>query len=158
MKSINEQYITDLFQLSLKWIINILILYIILVLILGLGKTLFSVTDLIYGQQFSLGFSQVITDVLSFLVILELFRSFIEYFRARRFRLHSMVDPFIIFVVRECLVMLYSHHAIDCAAMLGFSALILALGIVLTLAVVFSPKDPEEMEGRSDRPKGPSEI
>jgi len=29
------------------------------------------------------------------------------------FFLHSMVDPFIILVVRECLVMLYSHHAID---------------------------------------------
>jgi len=42
--------------------------------------------------------------------------------------------------------------------MLGFSALILALGIVRTLAVVFSPKDPEELEGRPDRPKGPSEI
>jgi uncharacterized membrane protein (DUF373 family) len=143
MKPANLRHINDLFQISLKWIINILILYIILVLAVGLGKTLFSATDLLDGAPFNSGFSHVITDILSFLVILELFRSFIEYFKARRFRLHSMMDPFIIFVGRECLVMLYSHAQMTWQTMLGFSALILSLGAVRTLAVVFSPEDDE---------------
>ena len=143
MKSANFRHISDLFQISLNWIINILILYIILVLVMGLGKTLFSATDLFTGEAFNTGFSHVITDILSFLVILELFRSFIDYFKARRFRLHSMMDPFIIFVGRECLVMLYSHEQMSWQTMLGFSALMLSLGTVRTLAVVFSPKDDE---------------
>lgn len=141
MKSVNLRHISDLFQISLNWIINILILYIILVLVMGLGKTLFSAADLFTGQPFNAGFSHVITDILSFLVILELFRSFIDYFKARRFRLHSMMDPFIIFVGRECLVMLYSHTHMSWQTMMGFSALMLSLGTVRTLAVVFSPKD-----------------
>lgn len=141
MSLVNLKHMNDLFQTSLKWIINILILYIILVLVMGLGKTLFSATDLFTGEKFNAGFSHVITDILSFLVILELFRSFIEYFKARRFRLHSMMDPFIIFVGRECLVMLYSHQHMTWQTMLGFSALMLSLGLVRTLAVVFSPEE-----------------
>ena len=118
----------------------------ILVLLIGLGKTLFSVKDLFQGHQFGVGFSHVITDILSFLVILELFRSFIEYFKAKRFRLHSMMDPFIIFVVREFLVMLYSHEKINFENLMGFAALILSLGIVRTLAVVHSPDAEEPVE------------
>jgi len=141
MKFINFRYINDLFQVSLKWIINILILYIILVLVIGLGKTLFSAADIFSGGKFEVVFSHVITDILSFLVILELFRSFVEYFKARRFRLHSMMDPFIIFVGRECLVMLYTREHMSWQIMLGFSALIFSLGAVRTLAVVYSPAD-----------------
>ena len=136
--------INDIFKASLKWIINILILYIILVLLIGLGKTLFSVKDLFQGQQFGTGFSHVITDILSFLVILELFRSFIEYFKAKRFRLHSMMDPFIIFVVREFLVILYSHGNVTWQNLIGFAALIFSLGAVRTLAVVYSPEESDE--------------
>ncbi len=149
MKFINFRYINDLFQVSLKWIINILILYIILVLVIGLGKTLFSAADIFSGGKFEVVFSHVITDILSFLVILELFRSFVEYFKARRFRLHSMMDPFIIFVGRECLVMLYTREHMSWQIMLGFSALIFSLGAVRTLAVVYSPEesDPDRSDG-----------
>ncbi len=144
MKQKKELHMNDVFSASLKWIINILILYIILVLLMGLGKTLFSIKDLFYGDQFALGFSHVITDILTFLVILELFRSFIEYFKAKRFRLHSMMDPFIIFVAREFIVILYSHKHVNWQNLIGFAAVILSLGIVRTMAVVYSPKDLEE--------------
>ena len=130
----------DFFQISLKMIINVLIIYIIIVLIVGLGNTLLSIKDLFPYSHFSRGFSQVVTDILSFLVILELFRSFIEYFKARRFRLHSMMDPFIIFVVRELIVILYAQEQMMCRNLVGFSALILSLGAVRTLAVIFSPE------------------
>lgn len=130
----------DFFQTSLKWIINILIVYIILILLIGLGKTLFSVKDLLLPQQFGAGFSHVITDILSFLVILELFRSFIEYLKAKRFLLHTMMDPFIIFVVRECLIMLYTHKEVVWQNIIGYALLIFSLGVVRTMAVVFSPK------------------
>ncbi|MCG8683795.1 MAG: phosphate-starvation-inducible PsiE family protein [Desulfobacterales bacterium] len=144
MKQKKELHMNDVFSASLKWIINILILYIILVLLMGLGKTLFSIKDLFYGDQFAQGFSHVITDILTFLVILELFRSFIEYFKAKRFRLHSMMDPFIIFVAREFIVILYSHKHVNWQNLIGFAAVILSLGIVRTMAVVYSPKDLEE--------------
>jgi len=133
--------IEGFFQVSLKTIINILIIYIIIVLSLGLANTLYSVKDLFPIQNFVRGFSHVITDILSFLVILELFRSFIEYFKAKRFRLHSMVDPFIIFIVRELIVILYAQEDVNWQNLIGFSVLILTLGIVRTLAIIYSPKN-----------------
>lgn len=137
--------IEDLFKLSLKIIINTLILFIIIVLILGLGKTVFSIKGLVAAGGFSDGFNHIITDILSFLVILELFRSFIEYFESKRFRLHSMMDPFIIFVVRELIVILYTHEHIEWQTILSFSVLILSLGVVRTLAVIYTP-DHEKTE------------
>ena len=132
--------IDEVFQLSLQLIVNILIVYIIFILLIGLGKTLWTVTDLWLPGHFADRLSQIIADILSFLVILELFRNFVEYFKAQRFRLHSMMDPLLIFVVRELIVILYAHEMVGWGKIIGFAALILSLGIVRTLAVVFSPE------------------
>ncbi len=136
--------IEELFQISLKVIINTLIIFIILTLILGLGKTIYSIKDLFPMKNFAIGFSHIITDILSFLVILELFRSFVEYFKSKRFRLHSMMDPFIIFIIRELIIILYTHENLENQILIGFAALIFSLGIVRTLAVIFSPESEKE--------------
>ncbi len=132
--------IEEFFQLSLKIIINTIIIFIIVILIIGLGKTVYSIKELFATKHFAIGFSHIITDILSFLVILELFRSFIEYFKAKRLRLHSMMDPFIIFVVRELIVILYTHKEVTWQSLTGFATLILAMGAVRTLAVIYSPE------------------
>jgi uncharacterized membrane protein (DUF373 family) len=137
---IKNMSIEKLFNISLKVIINTLIIFIIIVLILGLIKTVYSINGLIRVEHFADGFNHIITDILSFLVILELFRSFVEYFKSKRFRLHSMMDPFIIFVVRELLVILYTHEIVEWKSIIGFAILVLSLGIVRTLAVVYSPE------------------
>ena len=139
MASFKDKSTEQLFQISLKIIINTLIIFIIIILILGLGKTIYSIKDLFPIKNFSVGFSHVITDILSFLVILELFRSFIEYFKSKRFRLHSMMDPFIIFIVRELMIILYTNETIANRNLMGFAALIFSLGIVRTLAVIYTP-------------------
>ena len=135
----------ELFKKSLKLIINTLIIFIIIVLIIGLVKTVYSIKGLISTEHFSDGFNHIITDILSFLVILELFRSFVEYFKSKRFRLHSMMDPFIIFVVRELIVILYTHENVVWQTNMSFSFLILSLGIVRTLAVVYTPESEKEI-------------
>lgn len=126
-----------LFDRALKYIINVLIVYIILILTLGLCKILFFSTLMISGGQFlEFNLSIVVTDILTFLVIIELFKSFIEYFKAKRFRLHTMLDPAIIFIVRELIVKLYSHEKMTNHILLGFAGLVLCIGVVRTLAVV----------------------
>jgi len=136
----NNIDIEELFKISLKFIINTLIVFIIIVLILGLAKTVYSIKGLFPIKHFADGFNHIITDILSFLVILELFRSFIEYFKSKRFRLHSMMDPFIIFVVRELIVILYTHEKVAWQNIIGFAILVLSLGIVRTLAVIYTPE------------------
>jgi len=129
----------DIFDKALHWIINILILYIIVLLTIGLGKTILAVQTLFNNQAIGETFTGVVTDILTFFVIIELFRGFIEYFKARRFRLNHMMDPAIILVVRELIVALYKNAHMDLAELTGFSLLILSLGIVRTMAIRFSP-------------------
>ena len=96
MKHLNHVSIPVIFDNALKYIINILIIYIIIILVFSLGKTLYTLKILFDGEQIGVNLSHAITDILSFLVMIELFRSFIEYFKARRIRLHSMIDPVIL--------------------------------------------------------------
>lgn len=130
-----------IFDKSLNYVINVLILYIIILLVLSLGKTLFTLTFLFKDNQINLNLSRAITDILSFLVMIELFKGFIDYFKAKRIRLHSMIDPAIIFIVRELIVQLYAHEKLTTSSLTGFAILILCLGIVRSLALIFSPKN-----------------
>jgi len=133
--------ISGLFNRTIATIINVLMIYIILILLLSLGKTLLTMKTMFAGSLSCLNLSHAITDILSFLVMIELFRSFIDYFKARRIRLHSMIDPAIIFIVRELIVQLYTHHQMGHTTLWGFAGLLLCLGIIRSLAVVFSPED-----------------
>ena len=85
--------------------------------------------------------SHAITDILSFPVMIELFRSFIEYLKAKRIKLHSMIDPAIIFILRELIVQRYRHAKLANRTLVGFGALFLCLGGVSSLALLFSPED-----------------
>jgi|WetSurMetagenome_2_1015567.scaffolds.fasta_scaffold896096_1 uncharacterized membrane protein (DUF373 family) len=131
----------ELFHLMIGYIINVLIIYIIFVLMAGLLKVLYPLNVLFEQYLFKLDLFHTVTDILTFLVMIELFRSFIEYLKVKRIRLHSMIDPAIIFIIRELIVMLYSHTPLIGSTLLGFAVLLLALGTVRTLAVVFSPKE-----------------
>lgn len=133
--------ISVIFDKALNYIINILIIYIIIILVFSLGKTLYTLKTLFNGDQISINLSLAITDILSFLVMIELFRSFIEYFKAKRIRLHSMIDPAIIFIVRELIVQLYTHEKMMNSTLIGFGILLLCLGVVRSLALLFSPED-----------------
>lgn len=141
MKFSNHISIPVIFDNVLKYIINILIIYIIIILVLSLGKTLYTLKILLDGEQIGGNLSHAITDILSFLVMIELFRSFIEYFKAKRIRLHSMIDPAIIFILRELIVQLYTHAELANRPLVGFGALLLCLGVVRSLALLFSPED-----------------
>lgn len=127
-----------LFGRFLELIVNILILYIIVILAIGLVKTIAGIQVLIGAASFSRGFSIVVTDILTFLVIIELFKGFVDYFKAKRFSLHSMLDPTILFVIRELIVSLYQQR-IEWANLLSFAVLILSMGICRTLAIKYSP-------------------
>ena len=138
----------ELFHIMVGYIINILIVYIIFVLMAGLMKVLYPLNVLFDQYLFKLDLSHTVTDILTFLVMIELFRSFIEYLKVKRIRLHSMIDPAIIFIIRELIVMLYSNTPLVGGTLIGFAVLLLALGTVRTMAVIFSPKEDFPPQGR----------
>lgn len=131
----------SIFRKSLQYIINILAIYIILVLAVGLIKTIYGIRVFWDVQGIGQSFDIVVTDILTFLVIIELFRSFLEYFEAHRFKLHTMVNPAIVFVIRELIVKLYGQEDIPWQTLMAFGFVILCLGAVRALAVKFSPRE-----------------
>ena len=52
----------------------------------------------------------LIADVLTLYVLIELSRSLVEYFSTHRLRLTFIVDAAIVFIIREVLIMLFKHE------------------------------------------------
>ena len=147
MEKEKEGRVLKFFNAAAGYIINVLIVYIIFILALGLLKVLYPLNLLFDLHFIDLDLSRTVTDILTFLVMIELFRSFIEYLKVRRIRLHSMIDPAIIFIIRELIVMLYSHTSLTGSTLLGFAALLFSLGGIRTLAVLFSPEEDRSPRG-----------
>jgi len=61
-------------------------------------------------------------------VVIELFRSFIEYQECQRLRVHSLLSAALVFVVRELVLTMYREHMADPLHLVGFGAVILSLG------------------------------
>ncbi|MBW1784614.1 MAG: phosphate-starvation-inducible PsiE family protein [Deltaproteobacteria bacterium] len=145
MKVPNTQLI---FRKSMQCIVKILIVFIILVLAIGLVRTLIGMRTILLDQPLGQAFDSIVTDILTFLVIIELFRSFIEYFEVHRLRLNTMIDPAIVFVIRELIVKLYDTGHLQWQTLMALGFVVICLGIVRTLAVTFSPdEDKKYQEG-----------
>ncbi|MCE5211062.1 MAG: phosphate-starvation-inducible PsiE family protein, partial [Deltaproteobacteria bacterium] len=114
---------------------------IIAVLIIGLFQTIWEIKEFFFTKPIGQSFNVLVVNILTFLVIIELFRSFIVYFETRRFRLNTMIDPAIIFVIRELIVKLYSEESMSWEIIIAFGILLLCLGIIRSLAVKYSPRD-----------------
>jgi len=131
----------ELFNWSIKIIVLILTLFIIVVLVAGLFQTIWEIKDYFVTKSIGQSLNVIVVNILSFLVIIELFRGFVVYFETHRFRLNTMIDPAIVFVIRELIVKLYGHENMPWETIAAFGFLLLCLGIIRSLAVRYSPSD-----------------
>jgi uncharacterized membrane protein (DUF373 family) len=131
----------SVFNLAIKVIVIILTVFIIAVLFVGLFHTVWGIKEFLFTKSIGQSFNIIVVNILTFLVIIELFRSFVVYFETHRFRLNTMIDPAIIFVIRELIVKLYGEQNISSETIVAFGFLLLCLGIIRSLAVKYSPHD-----------------
>jgi len=96
-------------------------------------------------------FDALITQVLTFFVLIELIRAFTEYLEFRRVRLYLMAELAAIFILREILILLYTQE-FDWVKLVSLSILLLSVAAVRTLAIVHSPlRDEKRVEARNNR-------
>ena len=138
----------SVFNLAIKSIVIILTVFIIVVLVVGLFNTIWEIKEFLFTKSIGQSFNVIVVNILTFLVILELFRSFVVYFETHRFRLNTMIDPAIIFVIRELIVKLYGEQTISYEVIMAFGFLLLSLGVIRSLAVKYSPSD-EKSESKN---------
>ena len=124
---------------------KLLIFFVVLVLGTGLIKLFWEVWQVMALHELREAFGFTVTNLLTFFVILELFKSLVEYFREHRLKLTFIVDATLVFILREVMIGLYQHQSppLQIAAL---ALLALVLGGVRTLAIIYSPMEKKMVE------------
>lgn len=116
-------------------LISILILVMMLMYMAGVGIDFFhALKDM---ESFKRMTTNSIADILNILILVEIFRAVISYLDFERVKLTFVADATMVFILREIMVDFLEHSA-TVYSILGYSVLILSIGIVRTLCVVYS--------------------
>jgi uncharacterized membrane protein (DUF373 family) len=129
-----------LFNRVIASIFVLLIVVMIVVLAIGIIDLFFDIGDLAIEHKIRSGYLEIIYDVLTLFVIIELLRSLAEYFTSKRLRMTFIADAAIVFVLREVMIKLFERK-IDPGQLYGMSALIVALTILRVGSVLLYQRD-----------------
>ncbi len=123
--------------------VNLLVILTVPIIILTLMTAILIIlydlrlfTAHIVGGEFRLeheeAFKLLIKNILNFFVLIELFRVFLDVIEYKRIRKRQMLEAGIVFVVREIVIALFNHR-FTYTDLLGYSALLIALGVTYVL-------------------------
>ena len=120
-------------------LVTIIILYILLLaLIAGVINILLAIKSILLGTLEG-GFGQIVASVLTIFVLIDLFKTFVDYREHQEIRITYVTDATILIVMREIAVGVYAQR-FDYQFILGLSILLLTLGVIRALAVKYPPK------------------
>ena len=114
------------FNKVLAGIFILMMIVIITVLIIGVADLFVDIRDLVIEHKIRSGYLEIIYDVLTLFVMIELLRSLAEYFNSKRLRMTFITDAAIVFVLREVMIELFEGK-IDPGHLYGMIAFIVAL-------------------------------
>ncbi|AAC07833.1 phosphate-starvation-inducible PsiE family protein [Aquifex aeolicus] len=84
------------------------------------------------AEEYDKAFKLLVRNILNFFVLIELFKVFIDVLEFRRIRKRQIIEAGIVFVVREIILIVFEHR-FTFWDLLGFGALLLALGLTYVL-------------------------
>jgi len=134
------QSLRKVFDTSVDIVFGIILMFITLAIVIGAVQLFVSVWSLLRFEGITGRYIELIADVLTLYVLVELSRSLIDYFNTRRFRLTFIVDAAIIFTVREILIALFKHE-LEPEMLYAFSAFLFVLGALRTGAVLVHQRE-----------------
>ena len=120
-------------------LVTIIILYILLLaLLVGVINILLDIKSVIFGTLGG-GFGQIVSSVLTIFILIDLFKTFVDYREHEEIRITYVTDATILIVMREIAAGVYAQR-FDYQFILGLSILLFTLGIIRALAVKYPPK------------------
>jgi uncharacterized membrane protein (DUF373 family) len=128
-----------LFQKVVDVLIRMMIPLVILALMLGMARIFLDLKGVFLSPSITEGFNSLLTDILSMFVVMELFRTILEYFEIHRLRITFIIDGALVFILREIMVGIYQHN-MSANETISLVVLLLVMGVIRTLAIVHSPK------------------
>ncbi|MDH5472449.1 MAG: phosphate-starvation-inducible PsiE family protein [Gammaproteobacteria bacterium] len=132
---INSKRLLRTFDRTVDIVFSVILVFIILGITIGAIQLFESVWELLKFEGITGHYIDLITDVLTLYVLVELSRSLVEYFKTHRLRLTFIVDAAIVFVIREVLIALFKHE-LEPALLYALSIFLLVLGALRTAAVL----------------------
>jgi len=120
-------------------LIRMMIPLVILALMLGMARIFLDLKGVFLSPSITEGFNSLLTDILSMFVIMELFRTLLEYFEIHRLRITFIIDGALVFILREIMAGIYQHK-MSATETVSLAVLLLVIGVIRTLAIVHSPK------------------
>jgi uncharacterized membrane protein (DUF373 family) len=120
-------------------LVTIVILYILLLaLIVGVINILLNIKSILFGTLGG-GFGQIVSSVLTIFVLIDLFKTFVDFREHEEIRITYVTDATILIVMREIAAGVYAQRY-DYQFILGLSTLLLILGVIKALAIKYPSK------------------
>ena len=137
------------FDKTVNVVFGLILIFIILGIAIGALQLIKSVWVLFSFQGITGQYINIITDVLTLYVLVELSRSLVEYFSSSKLRLTYIVDAAIIFIIREVLINLYKHE-VKPELLYAISAFLLVLGILRIASIVVFQREKKMAQESSE--------
>ncbi|MEE4109986.1 MAG: phosphate-starvation-inducible PsiE family protein [Halieaceae bacterium] len=112
-----------------------ILIFILIGIAIGTVQLFVSVWELLRFEGISGKYIDLISDVLTLYVLIELSRSLVEYFNTQRLRLTFIVDAAIVFIIRELLILLFKQE-ISVQMTFALAALLFVLGALRTASII----------------------
>jgi len=123
------------FDKAVDVIFGIILVFIIIGIVIGTAQLFVTTWKLLAFEGITGHYINIVADVLTLYVLIELSRSLVEYFNTHRLRLTFIVDAAIVFVLREILIALFKHELTP-EMLYAFSAFLFVLGALRIASVI----------------------
>ena len=121
---ITQQGILGVFKITTRIIFNLALVALLVGLLVSVGRTLLELGQAFTQPTVRLGLKDLVTNILSLVVVLELVRAFVDYFEFDRIRAEILVEVAVAFVLREMMLGLFAGE------IKGLDVLVWSLGIL----------------------------
>ena len=134
-KSTLSEMLNKVFNRAVDIVFAIILGFITLGIAIGAIQLFFTTWELMKFEGVTGHYIDLISDVLTLYVLVELSRSLVDYFKTHKLRLTFIIDAAIVFTVREMLIGLFKHE-LQSDMIYALSVFLLVLGILRTSAVI----------------------
>ena len=110
-------------------VFGIILVFIIFGIAIGTVRLFATTWNLLEYSGITGNYINIISDVLTLYILIELSRSLVEYFNTRKLRLTFIADAAIVFVLREIMIALFKHE-LGADMIYAYSTLIFVLGLL----------------------------
>jgi uncharacterized membrane protein (DUF373 family) len=134
-----QDLLLSLYRRATQLVFNLVVVALLIGLFVGVVRTFSELGLTVTEPTVRLGLKDLVTNVLSLVIVLELIRVFVEYFEFERVRLEVLLEIGVALALRELLLNLFAEK------LSGLDLFLWTLGILAlvagrTLAVRFSPR------------------